>query len=673
MFFWILAVLFSLAMGYWVYVSDRKSALPYPWLTGILRTLVIFLTCLLLLAPAVSIDKNEIQKPVILFLQDNSASVPFALKADSAQYRKNAERLLKELSRDYRVIKWGFGNKIQPDTLFDYRQQATDISGALSDAVEFYGQQNLGAVILASDGRYNQGANPLFRDFSFDGNIYAVSLGDTAAVKDLRIGKVYANKTVSLNSQFEIRADIIGQKVQGYQNNIVLYEKNGSGRQSLPVSVTSDRFDRTVSFKLKAESPGIHHYILEIPPSEGELNTTNNRSDIFVEVVSDKKKILLAARAPHPDINAIREAISGMEMYELEVRTGDDLPPSFNEYQIIILHSLPSQQYPLRQLSAVKKPLWLIMGGGSDNAGFNRVQDLAALNVNPFNLQNLSAVYNNDFTAFSIPGNIRAVMDKMPPLSVPAGMAQPLPGAVVLMASRGNNMPLWLLKQGSRPAALLIGEGIWRWRLFEFRFFNNRQTVDELIRQTVSFLSVNAQERPFQVTLSKNIWSDREAVYMDAYLLNANNEFINTPEASLVLTDSTGNKETYDFERAGNAYRLNLGLRAAGNYNYVATTHFNGEKLTSAGSFLVQNMPLELMETGVDYPLLYQIAKKNQGAVVPASEVFSLKDSIEKNPAIKPLIKTHSETIPLVDWKWYFFLILLIAAGEWLLRKYWMS
>lgn len=182
--------------------------LPYPWLTALLRTLVVFLTCLLLLAPSLSVTKNETQKPVILFLQDNSQSIPVALRTDTTAYHKNARQLLEKLDDDYRVIKWGFGNGIQRDTLFQYKQQATDISFALSQAVEFYGQQNLGAIILASDGRYNQGINPQFQDLSFQGNVYAVALGDSTVQKDMRIANVYANRTVTLNSQFEIRADI---------------------------------------------------------------------------------------------------------------------------------------------------------------------------------------------------------------------------------------------------------------------------------------------------------------------------------------------------------------------------------------------------------------------------------------------------------------------------------
>jgi hypothetical protein len=84
-------------------------------------------------------------------------------------------------------------------------------------------------------------------------------------------------------------------------------------------------------------------------------------------------------------------------------------------------------------------------------------------------------------------------------------------------------------------------------------------------------------------------------------------------------------------------------------------------------------MPLELMESGADYPLLYGLAKKYNGGFVPAKNVAALYESITHNEHVKPLIQSTTETVPLVDRKWYFFLILLLAAGEWLLRKYWLA
>jgi len=230
-----------------------------------------------------------------------------------------------------------------------------------------------------------------------------------------------------------------------------------------------------------------------------------------------------------------------------------------------------------------------------------------------------------------------------------------------------------MLQQGNPSAALLAGEGLWRWRLFEYRYFNTHHVVDEAIRQTVSLLSANVNDRPFHVELTKYVWSDQEAIAVNAYLLNANNEQINAPDATVVITDSAGRQQRYSFERSGNAYKLNIGVRASGAYAYTATTSYNGKTYTASGSFAVQRMPLEMMETGADYPLLHQIARRNNGALVPAGQVLSLYDSIRNNKNIKPVIQSTVDTIPLVDWKWYFFLLLLFAVAEWLLRKYWLA
>jgi hypothetical protein len=666
--FWLLAILFSLAVGYWVYRADKKRAVPYPWLTSALRAAVVFLTCVLLLTPLIIIQKNDTQKPVVLFLQDNSESIATALHRDSVGYRKNAEELLKKLGGDYRVVKWGFGSAVQKDTLFDYRQPATNISQAVSEAIEYYGQQNLGAVILATDGRFNEGANPPFQDLAYQGSLYTVAIGDSAMQKDLRVSAVYANKTVLLNSQFEIKADLVADGCKGYNNRVQLREVNGGTSEDEPVNITTDAFDKTLAFTVKADRIGLHHYVIEAPEAEGEANTRNNRKDVFVEIVSEKKNILLLAAAPHPDVNAIRDALSGLESYSLTIKTADAIPADLSGYQILILHALPVGNQSL----SVKKPVWYIIGNGTNIAPINQT-NVAMLNVNTLNLQNNLAQYNTSFNAFTLPPNINAVMDKMPPLASPAGTVQPAANAVVLFSSRGSKQPLWLLEQHREPQALLMGEGLWRWRMYEYRYFKSHHVVDELIRQTVSFLAANVNETPFRVELSKYVWSDREAISFGAYLLNAGNEHVNAPDVQLTIADSAGNKQSYSFEKSGDAYKLNIGTRSSGTYSYIAKTVYNGKAYTASGSFSVQNMPVEMMESGANYPMLYALAKKYNGSLVPAAQVASLYDSIRLNNIIKPVIQSREETIPLVEWKWYFFLILLFAVAEWLLRKYWMA
>ncbi|RYZ56431.1 MAG: hypothetical protein EOP49_00415 [Sphingobacteriales bacterium] len=672
--FWILAILFSAGIGYWVYLADKKRQVPYPWLTALLRAMVVFVTAVLLIAPSISKEENETRKPVILFLQDNSSSIPFALGTDTAKYRREADAFLAKLAGVYQVVRWGFGNRIQKDTLFSYSQQATDISSAIAQASDFYGQQNLGAVILASDGRFNQGINPQFQDLALNAPVYTVAMGDSLRRKDIRISNVYANRTVTMNSQFEIRADILAQSLDGHRSQVEIREVGGQLIGAPSLVVAGNRFDKSYSFTLQAGKPGLHHYIISTPAAPGELNLSNNRKDVFVEVVSEKKKILIAAAAPHPDINAIREALAGVESYQVDVRTADKLPASFSEYHVIILHSLPSMSASLQQIARAGKPVWLIMGGGSNNQAFNQWQNLARLNVNGSNLQPLSLSPDPSFNAFNLPVNLNAVMDKMPPLSVPAGTIQANPNAQVLFFSRGNQkMPLWLLDQGTTPAALLVGEGIWRWRLFEYRHFSTHHVVDEAIRQTVSFLTVNVNDRPFRVEMARHVWTDQEPVTMTAYLLNSNSEQVNEPDVRLEVTGPDAKKQVYSLERFGNAYRLNLGLRAAGTYAYTASTVYKGTRHVASGSFVVQSMPLEMLETGADYPLLYSLAKKYQGALVPHTQIASLYDSIKANPVIKPVIESREDRIPLIEWRWYFGLILLLAVSEWLLRKYWMA
>ena len=671
--YWLIAIVLSLGAGYWVYRADKKRAVPQPWLTSLLRALVVFFTLLLILVPTIVITKNIIEKPIVLLLQDDSRSVGIALGNDSVGYREDITALTRRLSDKYKVVQWGFGNIVQNDSLFYYKQGATDISSALARAQEFFGLQNLGAVILATDGRFNEGMNPMYQQLSLHSTLYTVGIGDSVRQKDIRITKVYANKTVAINSNFEIRADIVADLCKGYSNSVEIKEGDNM-LSTVPVAVNSDKYDRSVSFTVKATSAGLHHYVISMPEAEGEKNVVNNRRDIFVEVVEEKKNILIVSAAPHPDVNAIKDALSGLESYKITVCQADNFPASLSGYNVIILDGLPSGRNKVAtQLVAARKPIWCIINSQTDIAGFNELQQLTHTIVSPAAQHDVYAAYNSAFTGFTLPQNIAVVTDKMPPLQVNAGNIRTAPGAGVLFTDKQGGAPLWVLQQGSVPTAVLMGENIFRWRLYEFKNYNDHSVIDECIRQTVAFLSANTSDKPFSVAMQKYVWSDQEAILLNGYLLNGNNEQINTPDVQLVITDSAGRKQNFSFERSGSAYSLNVGVWAGGTYTYTAHTTYNDKQYTTSGSFVVESIPLELMETGADYPLLYGLAGKYNGRFVTAKNVGSLYDSISNNNRVKPVIETNTETVPLVDRKWYFFLILLLAVCEWLLRKYWMA
>src|ERR1043165_5483920 len=344
-FLWILALLTILAAGYLTYRADVRRVVPYPWLTAGLRSLLVALVWALLLAPFIHITKTETERPIILFLQDESASIPLALKGDTATYRRDAQELINRLSSRYRVVTWGFGSEVRPDSLFRFREGTTDISAPLSRATEAFGSQNLGAIILATDGRFNQGIHPLYQSLALHSPLYSVSIGDTAMPKDLRIPQVYAPRTVAKDAQVEVRADVVATRCNGYNGSVQISEA-GNTLGSSTISIPSERFDKSIGFSIKAGSPGLHHYIISIPPAEGETNTANNRRDLFIEVVESKKRILIAAAAPHPDVAALREALGGSDAYTVSIRIGEGVPSDLSGYEVVILHGLPSAEAP---------------------------------------------------------------------------------------------------------------------------------------------------------------------------------------------------------------------------------------------------------------------------------------------------------------------------------------
>jgi hypothetical protein len=341
-------------------------------------------------------------------------------------------------------------------------------------------------VILATDGRFNQGANPLYQQLALPGSMYAVAIGDSARQKDIRITKAYANRTVAINSSFEVRADVVAELCNGYGNSVTIKEGDATLGSS-PVSVNTDRYDRSVAFTLKADKAGLHHYVITVPEANGEKNVTNNRKDLFVEVVEEKKNVLIASASPYPDVNALRDALSGVGSYKVTAVTADNFPTSLAEYNVVILHGLPSARARIAaQVLAAKTPVWLILTNQTDMAAMAQLQSLTHLTFTPGTSHDVLATFNTSFNSFTLPKQVQSVTDKLPPLVSPAGVPAMAAGANNLFIQRGSaQTPLWTLQQGVQPVAVLCGEGIWRWRLYEYKNFNDHEVIDECIRQTV--------------------------------------------------------------------------------------------------------------------------------------------------------------------------------------------
>jgi hypothetical protein len=217
---------------------------------------------------------------------------------------------------------------------------------------------------------------------------------------------------------------------------------------------------------------------------------------------------------------------------------------------------------------------------------------------------------------------------------------------------------------------VLLGEGFWRWRLFDFLQHQNHEIFDELIGKTVQYLSLKEDKRKFRVTLDRNIFNENEPVTFGGELYNDNYELTNDPDVAMSIRNRDGKEFTYTFNKLGKAYTLNAGILPVGGYTFKATVNFNGQSLVYEGKFSVQPIELELFETTANHAVLRQLSAKFGGETVYFNQLASIADKIKANETVKPVIYQTTQTNPLINLKWIFALLALLLAGEWFLRRY---
>ena len=162
---WIIPILiFAIAISWFAYFYKQKSfSKRQSIILFSLRSIGSLLLLFLLLNPIVKKKTNQIEKPIIVIAQDNSASI---IKTKDSLFYKNDYlnsliSLSKSLNKDFEVKIYSFGSQSKENSSFDFTDFQTDIADFLTNIQNEYFNQNLSAIVIASDGINNFGKNPL--------------------------------------------------------------------------------------------------------------------------------------------------------------------------------------------------------------------------------------------------------------------------------------------------------------------------------------------------------------------------------------------------------------------------------------------------------------------------------------------------------------------------------
>jgi len=633
--FLILCALAGLGVALLLYFRERSfSEQPKAlvWGMGLLRWLGYSLLAALLLSPLLRYLQTDRQEPVVVLAQDVSESV--AMEMDTTAYAAQWATLREELSAKYQVVDYTFGASVKAGGDISFQDKRTNLDAVLTEISDVYGSQNLGAVVVATDGIYNEGTNPAYRNFQIKAPVYTIGLGDTTQRRDLLIRRVFHNKIAYLGDRFSIQIDVSARNAEGTNTRLSVSRVGEGGNKNLHnESITIDRNDffTTREVVLDADRAGVQRYRINLTGIGEEVSTANNRRDIFVDVLDARQKILLLAAAPHPDISAMRQALSTGKNNEVEVAYIKKFSGNVSDYDLVVLHQLPSTKSPagnvLDRLKAGKIPTLFVLGETSPSRGIIAAQDLLKFSGRAGTKGNdVSARLVPGFNLFTLSEDLKQALPKFPPLIAPYGEFTAGPGATTVLKQRigrvDTEFPLVVIgeSRGVRTG-VIAGSGLWQWRLFDYLENNDHEHFDELISQLTQYLTVQEDKRRFRVSMSQSLFDENEPVQLDAELYNSNYELVNDAEATVTITGPEGREYPFAFTRTSNAYTLNAGTLPVGNYRYRATADTGNEKLTFDGRFSVQAVERN-SETRSVRNGKYQIRRPPEMDIFPPSGTF---------------------------------------------------
>lgn len=674
-----LLICLAVGVGYALLLYQRKYSwsVTTNWALFSIRAFVVTLAAALLLSPIVKFTNNTLEKPTIVFLLDNSVSVKEVI--DSLKVKRLDNEIITAKSKieesGYNVVLKDLSGK--EGSLLKRSNSTSDLTSALRKVNEEFEGKNLAQIVLVSDGIYNSGVSPLHSSFRIP--INTIGIGDSAQRKDIILKNLSYNKISYQGNNFPLRAEIQIQDLLGKELNISVFQ---AGKKIIERKELASKSLLQIDFQIPANEKGLQRVEVIVETIQGEANKLNNRLTAYVEVVEGKKKIVVVAPAPHPDIKALRSVVEKNSNYEFSllipgVAKIEEKLGQPTQFDLVIFYQVLDKQ---------NRTQALLTKLSKSNAGvlyvFGEQSNLRQLKANeiPFGFENVvqrdevTASLNSGFRDFMFSENIAAPIARYPPISVPFGKFSYPSNASVLMNQRIGSVvtdrPLVLtFDDNGRRKGAIVGEGFWQWRLNEFSETERTEAFDEVFAKLLQYLSTREDKRRFRSFPISNEFTENDPVVVESQVYNELFEPVFGNEVKLSITSDKGSTTKYNYILSKEGTRYKIGGLKEGVYKYKATTLLNGKNEEASGEFLVNAQTIETQNLTADFALLQKLADNTGGKFYSANEISSMVNDLS---TVKAQSIIHSEDTfnPLINLKWVFYLLLALISAEWFLRKY---
>ncbi len=662
------AGIISLALAVFMYGFKAKHKSSLRWVLGGLRFLTLFMVLILLINPKIKSQTFSIEKPKLPILIDNSASV--SVLNQDAFVLELREKLKddKALNEKFDLTFFSFGEEFKEMDSLNFKEKSTNISKALASLNELF-KNGIAPTILISDGNQTLGSDYEFSSSKFKNPIYSVILGDSLKYMDLKIENLNTNRYAFLKNQFPVEV-ILSYSGNGSVNSEFVVREGEGIVYKTKISFSERENSKTVSFTLPANKVGLQKYIAEIIPLPEERNKTNNTKQFAVEVIDQATNVLLVSSITHPDIGAIKKAITSSEYRSFAQKTPAEAVSVIHDYQLILLYQ-PDRKFEnvFKEIQNLNKNTFLISGSKTDWNFLNSVQKDYKKQITTHS-ERVSGVLHSNYGTFAV-GDFE--INSYPPLKTKFGdLSINVPHDILMTQSvngiQTNNPLLATMEEEGRRAAIWDAEGIWRWRAESYIQNQDFSKFDDFLGKLIQYLASNKRRSRLEVQ-SESFYYNHAPIKIIAQYFDKNYQFDDRVSLNITI-DNTANKnrQTFPLLLKNKFFEVDLSSLEAGEYNY--TVSVSNENITRSGSFTILEFNVEQQFLNADVEKLQRLSEKNDGESYFINQSDKIiKDLLEDN-RYQNIQRSEVKILPLVDWKYLLAILVLTLSAEWFIRKY---
>lgn len=665
-------------VSYFFKVDEEEFNSLQRKILGALRSVALVGIAIFLLSIILEKAIRYEERPVLLLAIDNSASMLQKNEQLTGETKELIEEIKTKANSKYEVKQLTFGSEINESEEIGFTENISDYSSLMNYISDRYYNLNLGGVVLMGDGIYNVGRNPVQFAKKVPAPIYTLGFGDTTIFSDQTILNLHHNRSVFLGNCFQLEVEVNFTEFQHQKSKIGIYQGNKL-IQEKEIRVPQANFYTTVNFSVEAVESGLQSYSVVLNSFDDEQNQENNYRRFNIRVHEDKYKVLVLTSAPHPDIGAIKSLLQEEANFQVSIAQIDKFDTAIDDFNTVVLYQVPSNNNNhdlIKSIVEKKKSILVVAGPATNLSALNNLQ--LGIELQPTTVfEELTPKFDNDFSIFGVPLDMDQLETLYPPLLTPFSKVEVAPSYDILAYQTINGValdrPLILAgNYNQQKVAFILGEGLWRWGLQEYLNLGSKTYINQLVVNLLTYLSIDSKEDRFKLQYQQVV-PENTPVRLRATLLNEIFEPVLDESIELVLTDSENVELNYVFDSGETTYSLNLGYLSEGKYNFKAKASIGKDTLLKKGSFIVQEIDVELQNTTANYNLLRSISSQTGGTFVAAENNEHLSEIIlqDKNSQTKiHQVKSLSE---LIDLKWIFILVIIFLFAEWFLRKFWGS